>query len=96
MLRAVLAHHHPVLLVAKVRGTKPGRALFLVEHAALFEHGERPSIRWLFRQALLGEPAIENDAELGQVILDVVANAVERLLPDLVEAVFPGAARSRA
>ncbi len=87
-LRAVLADDHAVLLVAEVGRTKPGGAVFLVKHAAFFEHGERIVDPVAFRQALLGEPAVEGDAELGQVVLDVVADAVERLLPHAIEAVF--------
>ncbi len=85
---AVLAHDHAVFLVAEIGRPKPGGAVLLVQHAAFLEHGQCLVDAMALRQALLGKPAIEGDAELRQVVLDVVANAVERLLPDAIEAVF--------
>ena len=53
-----------------------------------------------FGQALLREPAVESHAEPGQVVLDIVPDAVQRLLPDVVEAFvtkqFVGACNKRA
>ncbi len=84
----VLPDHDAVLLVAEVARPEPGGAVLLVKHAPLFEHGERIVDAVAFRQALLGEPAVEGDTELGEVFLDIVADAVERLLAYAIEAVL--------
>ena len=85
---AVLPYYYAVLLVAEIAGPEPGGAIFLVEHSPLFENGERIVDPVAFRQALLGEPAIKGDAELGEVFLDIVADAVERLLAYTIEPVL--------
>ena len=85
---AILPYDDPVLLITEIARPKPGGAVLLVQHAALFQYREGIVDAVAFRQALLGEPAVEDDAELGEVFLDVVPDAVESLLAYAIEAVF--------
>ena len=39
------------------------------------------------RQALLREPAVEYHTELGELVLDLIEDRLERLLTDLIEAI---------
>jgi hypothetical protein len=74
---AVLAHHHPVLLVAEGGGAEPQGARPVVELAGLAQALDGLVDRALLGEGALGEPLVVLDAELGQVVADVVEDGVQ-------------------
>ena len=84
---AIIANHHAIFLVAIVSCAEPGCAVFFIQHAPLFEDGQRVVDQIVVRQALLREPAVEYHTELGEIVLDLIEDRFERLLTDLIEAI---------
>ncbi len=87
-LHAVLAHHHPVLLVAEFGGAEPQRAVLRV-HAAVVPRGARARgrSRRCSRARAPNTSSVEVHAELVQVVADLGQHAFQR---------DPGRARSKA
>src|SRR6185437_14826482 len=70
-LLSVLAHYHAVLLVAELRGAKPGRSLLGVEPRLALEPSERAVDRAALLQRALGIPAVEVNPEFTEIVTDV-------------------------
>ena len=76
-LLAIVTNDNAVLFISVVRRTKPRGAVFLIEHAPLFQHGQCIVNQVVLGQALLGEPAVKGDTKFSKIILDVIENGLE-------------------
>ena len=65
---SIFTLYHPILFVAKIGGTKPLRAVLLVQVTSLFEQLDSGSDRAAIEQGLLRKPCVENYTEFHQVI----------------------------
>ena len=84
---AGLTDNNAIFLIAVVGREKPGRAIFLVKYAAFFEHGQGLVNAAGLRQALFRIPVVEGNAKFPEVVLNIRANGLERLLANVIEAV---------
>jgi len=85
-LLAVLAHHHAVLLVAELGGAEPQCPFLAIQPVLRLEHAERVVDRAARGERALRAPAVEDHAELAQVLADVGEHRLERELLHLGEA----------
>ena len=80
--RAVLAHDHPILLVAELGAPEPPGAVLLISASGRFQSLDRALDGAAVDQAALREPVVEQHAEFGQVLANVGENSLHRQVED--------------
>jgi hypothetical protein len=79
-VKPIFALHDAILLVAEGRGPEPARAILHIEMALLFQQVDAAGNQAGVKQGLLGEPDVEMDAELFEVVAAIGQLFRQRML----------------